>query len=447
MAKEEKKEKRQLSPNALKLQRSLTGTGAVAGLWAGGLLGAEHGSLSSAMEGGAQGVEKFAKYRQEDRAHAAKQAHRYVEIEDQYGGKKHLLRDIVEPRPKTQGPPIRERMANLGKGAKNLGKEALIRTKYGIQDAARGTGKWLTRSSLTRSIAIGGAIGSGAGHVLGHYAGKNLDRSQRNYSAQRRRSLQRKRETEIAKEHIRAQAIADAVRKGVSEQVTAQKLSAKLDDLINFDRGSQARALFAIENRLGPGKRTLERAIKERGGAEAKRVADSARATRNLVNIQRKGRAGLDPLAVMRLLKVKGFSSKLDGLIEFEGEDEDETVQKIRDNTKDVIGKVAGPNALESLLKKVKVRGYRLSAKLDDLLHFDDPRPRNALGEYSQQQEGVADPNTMHKTYGTIKQGLSLGGAAAVGGAGALAGSSAAKATGRAVKNLYNKIRESRARG
>ena len=228
--KEEKKEKPPLSEGALKIQRSITGTGAVAGLWAGGLLGAEHGSMTSAMEGGVDTVEKFKKYQDEDRAHAARKAHRYVEIEDGMGGKKHLLRDMVEPKPKVQGPPFRERMSNLGKGAKNLGKETLIRSKYGLQDAARGTGKWLTRSSISRSMAIGGALGTVAGHFLGKKAGENLDRSKRIHGAEKRKSIKRKRETELAKEHIRAQAMVDAVR----ASQTKQQLSAKLDQLLQL---------------------------------------------------------------------------------------------------------------------------------------------------------------------------------------------------------------------
>lgn len=89
-------------------------------------------------------------------------------------------------------------------------------------------------------------------------------------------------------------------------------------------------------------------------------------------------------------------------------------------------------------------RGMGLSALLDQLIEFGDPRPRNALGEYSSQQEGVADPNDMDKTYGPVKQGLTIGGAAAVGGAGGALGSSAVKGTGKALKHVYDRIKASR---
>lgn len=81
-----------------------------------------------------------------------------------------------------------------------------------------------------------------------------------------------------------------------------------------------------------------------------------------------------------------------------------------------------------------------LSVKLDKLIQFGDPRPRNPLGEFSGEQEGVPDPNTMHKTYAQTATNAAVGGAAgAVGGA-------TAGASGVAVKKLLEIVKRRKAK-
>jgi len=54
--------------------------------------------------------------------------------------------------------------------------------------------------------------------------------------------------------------------------------------------------------------------------------------------------------------------------------------------------KAGGTSAFPSTLDQFSIR-------LDDLVQFADPRPRNNLGEFSPQGEGGPDPNAMYKTY------------------------------------------------
>lgn len=86
--------------------------------------------------------------------------------------------------------------------------------------------------------------------------------------------------------------------------------------------------------------------------------------------------------------------------------------------------------------------GEALSAKLDSILfEGSDPRPRNNLGEFSGNQEGAPDPNAMNIVYRQgQRRGLLEGGAAAVaGGAGGAIG-------GGAVKELFEKIKNFKGR-
>jgi hypothetical protein len=81
------------------------------------------------------------------------------------------------------------------------------------------------------------------------------------------------------------------------------------------------------------------------------------------------------------------------------------------------------------------------SARLDQLLEFADPRPRNPLGEFTGSSEGVPDPNTMVKTYAQKATDAAVGGAAgAVGGATAGAGGLALRKILEMVKKRKAKI-------
>lgn len=86
---------------------------------------------------------------------------------------------------------------------------------------------------------------------------------------------------------------------------------------------------------------------------------------------------------------------------------------------------------LANKLKPGRLFPQRMSARLDSIIAFGDPRPRNPLGEFSGSDDGVPDPNTMVKTYG---QNLAGGAVAGIG----------AGTTGFAVKSLLEKIRKSR---
>lgn len=92
-----------------------------------------------------------------------------------------------------------------------------------------------------------------------------------------------------------------------------------------------------------------------------------------------------------------------------------------------------------------------LSAKLDELIELgDDPRPRNSLGMFADQQEGVADPNSMVKVYKSRGVGAPLGllGAGAVTGAGIATGSAGARAvmtkTGSGIQKAASALRRSK---
>jgi hypothetical protein len=74
-------------------------------------------------------------------------------------------------------------------------------------------------------------------------------------------------------------------------------------------------------------------------------------------------------------------------------------------------------------------------AKLDRLIQFQDPRPRNKLGEFTGSQEGGPDPNAMFRTYQNPGPRLgSIAASAAIGGA-------AGTAAGEGVKHGIEKIK------
>lgn len=107
------------------------------------------------------------------------------------------------------------------------------------------------------------------------------------------------------------------------------------------------------------------------------------------------------------------------------------------------------PKWVNKDIKKARRDVEGLSARLDDMIQFADPRPRNPLGEFSPQGEGGPSPNAMATVYKTPQQqsgGPSLiqgGGAALVGGAlgavGGNVGKTAWAASRKAIKQLAAK--------
>lgn len=97
-----------------------------------------------------------------------------------------------------------------------------------------------------------------------------------------------------------------------------------------------------------------------------------------------------------------------------------------------------------------------ISAALDDLIQFEDPRPRNPLGEFTGQEEGGPDPNAMVKTYRIApnqpgmapnKGGGGPGifgasGLAVIGGAGGALGSAGAKGALSKIGDALKKARK-----
>lgn len=86
----------------------------------------------------------------------------------------------------------------------------------------------------------------------------------------------------------------------------------------------------------------------------------------------------------------------------------------------------------------------QLSAKLDQVISFADPRPRNPQGEFSPQGEGGPDPNAMATVYKMPQQqGMGIGrtaGAALAGGALGATGGNIAKAGWTGVAEAIKKL-------
>jgi hypothetical protein len=91
----------------------------------------------------------------------------------------------------------------------------------------------------------------------------------------------------------------------------------------------------------------------------------------------------------------------------------------------------AAGGILGALTYRKKQQLQELSSMLDDLIEFQDPRPRNPLGEFSPQGEGGPNPNAMATVYkqpqeqpgvgtakgaGLVLTGGALGGIGAAGG-------------------------------
>lgn len=245
------------SETLIKSRRAGTVGGVTVGAYAGGLLGVEHGSLASGIQGAGEAAQKFKKYAKEDVSRAArKEAERYDVITDRYGAETKLLKDKrrvppnVVPGPgaaKTSGVPFRETARSATERIGKVAKELPVRAKYAAEDVLHGAGKWLTRSSLSRSIAGGAALGGVVGRYLGTKGGRQLEAAKARRSKELHKARIRRQATDIAKTHAQASAIIESMKR-------QNLLSAKLDDLINFadPRPRNPQGEFSPQGEGGP---------------------------------------------------------------------------------------------------------------------------------------------------------------------------------------------------
>lgn len=174
---------------------------------------------------------------------------------------------------------------------------------------------------------------------------------------------------------------------------------------------------------------------------------------------------------------VASLSSKLDGLIELQhpipvvksawrrwnkvppGKFMEKT--KLVKEHEHLVGVLKSHNPTAINQERIKQAGElkeykKLSSMLNDLIELQgDPRPRNNLGEFTDQSQGGPNPNSMYKTYTIAPQtpGMSpnksmispdtkkLATVALLGGAAGTLGSEAVKGTGYAIKSLAGKLR------
>lgn len=119
--------------------------------------------------------------------------------------------------------------------------------------------------------------------------------------------------------------------------------------------------------------------------------------------------------------------------------------EQIQEHAKKEATKTAVEVMYEKLLKGEKPR-IRLSSQLDRLINFQDPRPRNPLGEFQPQSEGGPDPNAMATVYKQPQQqgaGMTLpkaAGAALAGGALGAIGGEAGKAGWKKAASIVKRL-------
>lgn len=183
----------------------------------------------------------------------------------------------------------------------------------------------------------------------------------------------------------------------IQRNMSRLKLSAILDDLIEFGRGYQAatagfgpmsKKLFNQYTRLG----LIN--VPSRGSRMQSLLSNTLRTRRSAIRIERHGPLTAHGTAAHARIEDEGY------------------------------------------IKKLLDPDYpRLSAKLDDLINFEDPRPRNKLGEFSGQEEGGPDPNAMYKTYQVARKGGTFLGAGVAGGVAGAAG-------GQLYRELIDKLKK-----
>jgi hypothetical protein len=176
-------------------------------------------------------------------------------------------------------------------------------------------------------------------------------------------------------------------------------------------------------------------------------------------------RGGADTSSAAALLrKLRGFSqnaallsAKLDQLIEFASPKiYPEAVMKsvwakIKKPSRRTFGQIMRRHDPRSPIPTMVFRDQKhlLSAKLDELITFADPRPRNPLGEFAPQGDGGPNPNAMATVYKMPQQEQGITGAGrtaatlltggALGAVGASAGKHGYDLTVKAIQRLAKK--------
>lgn len=239
---------------------------------------------------------------------------------------------------------------------------------------------------------------------------------------------------------------------------------------IEFARGQRSAGLFAKVANFAPGRHAYWRAVENRGGEDAKAVAQATMATRNLIKWHKSGmlpvrlaRGGVDESR----FPMRKFNARLDHILEFSGgyvntgigvRKEKGVGGHFNRNAAKYIsvpfvaptfGASLGIGALVDHLRKkksvlktksenvvgpelAKGKVYNgLSARLDRIIQMDS-RPRDPMGQFVNQDETGPNPNDMAKVYqGANRTGIVEGAGATVAGV----------AAGPLVKALMSKVK------
>lgn len=444
----------------IKAKNAGMASGATTGLIAGGIIASETGGMNSQFRGMSKAMEQTRQYAAEDQTRAArKSAERYTEIEGPSGERVQLLKNRIKPEP----VPLKGRIGSmLSKAKAGLGSGA-TRLKYAAEDAMHGAGKWATRNSVSRTMAIGALAGAGLGRYLGGKSGEAIQEARRENAKKSKETRIRKQATEVAKAQVMAQTIIDGLNK-------QRNLSARdqLNSIIEFARGD--RIISSLEKWGSRQKRDVRKITKEAlstpGVKSAMRRDPEALAeewdmpvgmAHELMPIMRKQAAksywddkksgvlsatGLNVKTLLHHRGLHGFSSReqLHSIIELglrEDIDNYKSVGLKRTGTqpgfkhikpmhliKDEVTKshlaLSKGSTLKDLFAKVlkSRQDFRLSPRdqLQEIIQLAaetadpfrlialaaqtaDRRPRNPLGMFSDNADMGPDPNAIHEVY------------------------------------------------
>lgn len=153
--------------------------------------------------------------------------------------------------------------------------------------------------------------------------------------------------------------------------------------------------------------------------------------------------------------RVEELSARLDDLIEFQPKPYSKAIlesswRNVNKPSRQTLGNILRRhgeyrNAPTTVFRKRSwilegLKKVALTSILDDLINFQDPRPRDRLGQFEQQGEGGPDPNAMVRTYRTAPPKspglLNISGTAALVGASGTGGGLAVKALADQIKQL-----------